>query len=172
MSNLTNLDPYLIEYAFMCVPQMYAEEIVSNNRGVYDEIRDDCHTGLDSEKLKYPFVEMPLQLHDVKEAISFLHSHKIPFLVTLQFTEDLFIDQASCINLFSLDHPVSVSSTEKMVSPIRGKLLTGTVEARKKELTVYPDIDFINKYMQQQEVLYKLTNSLDTLSEFVFDRRV
>lgn len=163
---------HLINSAYVNVPNVYTEQLKSirpelfntHNHNTYE-----CHSDLQLDSLKYDFSEFDLEGTYAEEALNFLYSHNIPFLLRQQFTDSLYIDYSYLLNPHSESQIVFFDSTQYLVEPIKGRLTELAWIARERTRVALPSAGFINNVMKQQMALFKLTGTIDTLTEFKYE---
>lgn len=163
---------HLSDSAYVNVPHTYTEQLKairpelfqSHNHEVYD-----CHTDLCLDSLVYYFSEFNLKSVDVVETLNFLYTHNIPFLLRQNFTENMYIEYLYLLNPSSKISVLYVESAHHMIEPTKGKLTKLAALARERTRIALPSAGFINNVMKQQMVLFKLTGTIDTLTEFKYE---
>lgn len=163
---------HLRDSAYVNVPHVYTEQLKvirpelfnASNHDLYD-----CHTGLQLDSLYYSFSEFGFDDSKVEEVINFLHEYNIPFLIRQNFTESMYIEYLYLINPHSSSNILAIEATEFMLDPIKGRLLELAEHARERARNALPAAGFINNVMKQQMVLFKLTGTIDTLTEFKYE---
>lgn len=163
---------HLRDSAYVNVPHVYTEQLKvirpelfnSDNQNPYD-----CHTDLELDSIKYSFSEFSLDNTVVEEVINFLHEYNIPFLLRQNFTESMYIEYLFLLNPHSSSTILAVEATELMLDPVKGRLLELAECARERARNALPAAGFINNVMKQQMALFKLTGTIDTLTEFKYE---
>lgn len=168
MSNIS-MD-HLRDSAYVNVPHIYTEQLKVVRPGLFhDHETYDCHTDLQLDSIKYHFSEFNLAGTDVEETLNFLYDYNIPFLLHQNFTENMYIEYLYMLNPHSKSQVLLAEATEFMIEPRKGHL-TGLAElARERTRNALPSAGFINNVMKQQMVLFKLTGTIDTLTEFKYE---
>lgn len=163
---------HLRDSVYVSVPHVYAEQLKSirpelfntHNHNTYE-----CHSDLQLDSLKYDFSEFDLASTNVEEALNFLHNHNIPFLLRQNFTDSLYIDYMYLLNPYSKSQIIFVDSTQYLIEPVKGRLTKLAEIARERTRNTLPAAGFINNVMKQQMALFKLTGTIDTLTEFKYE---
>ena len=161
---------HLRDSAYVNVPHIYTEQLKAVRPWLFCNHEDyDCHTDLQMDSIKYHFSEFNLASTDVEETVNFLYDYNIPFLLRQIFTENMYIDYMYLLNPYSKSSVLLVEATHLMIEPVKGHL-TGLAElARERTRNALPAAGFINNVMRQQMVLFKLTGTIDTLTEFKYE---
>lgn len=168
MSNIS-MD-HLCDSVYVNVPHAYTEQLKTIRPGLFHNHKAyDCHTDLQMDSIKYYFSEFNLASTDVEETLNFLYAYNIPFLLRQNFTENMYIEYLYLLNAYSKSSVLLVEATHHMIEPRKGHL-TGLAEiARERTRNALPSAGFINNVMKQQMVLFKLTGTIDTLTEFKYE---
>lgn len=155
---------HLNNSAYVKVPHAYAEQLKAIRPGLFHSHNHtdyDCHSDLQLDSLKYDFSEFDLEGTDVEETLNFLYEHNIPFLLRQNFTDNLYIDYIYLLNPHSESRIIIIDSTQYLIAPVKGRLTERT-------RNTLPAAGFINNVMKQQMALFKLTGTIDTLTEFKY----
>lgn len=160
---------HLRDSAYVNVPHIYTEQLKAIRPGLFHSHVDDCHTDLQLDSIKYYFSEFNLAGTDVEEVLNFLYDYNIPFLLRQNFTENMYIDYMYLLNPYSRCQVLLVEATHLMIEPRKGKLTKLAESARERARNSLPAAGFINNVMKQQMVLFRLTGTIDTLTEFKYE---
>ena len=159
---------HLRDSAYVNVPHIYTEQLKAIRPGLFHSDNHDpydCHTDLQLDSISYSFSEFSLDNTEVEEVINFLYEYNIPFLLRQNFTETMYIEYLYLVNPHSSSKVILVEATHLMIEPRKGHL-TGLAElARERTRNALPSAGFINNVMKQQMALFKLTGTIDTLTE-------
>lgn len=158
--------------AYVNVPNVYKEQLRTIRPELFQAHKHkeyDCHTDLCLDSLIYYFSEFDLESADVEDALNFLYTHNIPFLLRQNFTENMYIEYLYLLNPSSKISVLYVESAHHMIEPTKGKLTKLAALARERTRNALPSAGFINNVMKQQMVLFKLTGTIDTLTEFKYE---
>ena len=163
---------HLRDSAYVNVPHIYTEQLKvirpwlfhSDNHDPYD-----CHTDLQLDSISYSFSEFGLDNTGVEEVINFLCEYNIPFLLRQNFTENMYIEYLYLVNQKSSSQVILVEATHLMIEPRKGRLTELAGHARELARNSLPSAGFINNVMKQQMALFKLTGTIDTLTEFKYE---
>lgn len=163
---------HLRDSAYVNVPHIYTEQLKVIRPGlfhVHNQDPYDCHTDLQLDSIKYDFSEFNLASTDVEEVLNFLYDYNIPFLLRQSFTENMYIDYMYLLNPYSKSSVLLIEATHLMIEPRKGRLTEFAGIARERARNSLPSAGFINNVMRQQMVLFKLTGTIDTLTEFKYE---
>lgn len=170
MSNIS-MD-HLRDSAYVNVPHIYTEQLKVIRPGLFHSDNQDpyyCHTDLQLDSISYSFSEFSLDNTEVEEVINFLYEYNIPFLLRQNFTENMYIEYLYLVNHQSRFQVILVEATHHMIEPTKGKLTKLAALARERTCNALPAAGFINNVMRQQMALFKLTGTIDTLTEFKYE---
>lgn len=163
---------HLQDSAYVNVPDVYAEQLKATRPGLFyghNHNPYDCHIDLQLDSIRYGFSEFSLDSASVEEALNFLYDYNIPFLLRQNFTENMYIEYLYLLNPYSKSSVLLVEATHLMIEPRKGRLTEFAGIARERARNSLPSADFINNVMKQQMVLFKLTGTIDTLTEFKYE---
>lgn len=163
---------HLRDSAYVNVPHAYTEQLKAIKPELFHAHNHDpydCHIDLQLDSLSYYFSEFSLKSTDVGETVNFLYDYNIPFLLRQNFTENMYIDYLYLINPYSKSSVLLVEATHLMIEPRKGRLTKLAESARERTRNSLPAAGFINNVMKQQMVLFKLTGTIDTLTEFKYE---
>lgn len=154
-----------ISYGYLTVPKVYSQHIYDFFRKYIDEIRDESADVFLSDEEKYQFVEMPLNLDSCNEVAAYLYEWKIPFKLDRTYTEDYVITEVNLMNNDSSSNVIRMHSTDLLILPTKGRLMEYHEVVKKRNRLLIPDIEFIHNVLDQQEAIFKLTDSLEAIAE-------
>lgn len=161
---------HIHDSAYVNVPHIYMEQLKVMRPGLFHDPRAyDCHIDLQLDSIRYDFSEFNLESTDVEETLNFLYDYNIPFLLRQNFTENMYIEYMYLLNPYSETSVLLVEATAHMIEPTKGKLSKLAEAARERTRNALPSAGFINNVMKQQMVLFKLTGTIDTLTEFKYE---
>lgn len=163
---------HLRDSAYVNVPHVYTEQLMAIRPELFnsrDNMTYDCHSDLQLDSAKYEFSEFTLASTAVEEALNFLHGYNIPFLLRQNFTDNLYIDYFYLLNPYSKHQIIFLESTQCLIEPRKGQLTKLAGIARERARNSLPSAGFINNVMKQQMALFKLTGTIDTLTEFKYE---
>ena len=154
-----------ISYGYLTVPKVYSQHIYDFFRKYIDGIRDESADVFLSDEEKYQFVEMPLNLDHCNEVAAYLYEWKIPFKLDRTYTDDYVITEVNLMNNDSSSKVIRIHSTDLLIYPIKGRLMEFHEVVKKNGRLLIPDIEFIHNVLDQQEAIFKLTDSLESIAE-------
>lgn len=154
-----------ISYGYLTVPKVYSHQIYTHFRNHIDEIRDDVSDVFITDEKKYQFVELPLSLDSCNEVAAALYYWKIPFKLDRTYTDDYEITEVHLMNMDSNSKVIRLHSTDLLIHPIKGRLTEFHEAVKKNSRLLTPDIKFIHDVLDQQEAVFKLTDSLESIAE-------
>ena len=163
---------HLRDSAYVNVPHIYTEQLKVIRPGLFHSDNHDpydCHTDLQLDSISYSFSEFSLDNTEVEEVINFLCEYNIPFLLRQNFTENMYIEYLYLVNPKSSSQVILVEATHLMIEPRKGRLTKLAGVARELARNALPSAGFINNVMRQQMALFKLTGTIDTLTEFKYE---
>lgn len=168
---LANLFRDVCTEVYVSIPDIYGEQVAELLSGSSSSpLNDDCHISLYLDGLTHHFNEIDIYDDRAELAAAELTAHNIPFKMSIFIAENMHIEIAYLLNAESLDGPVRSTSSDQMIFPEKGKLMKRAKDAKKFIALVEPDVKTINEVMRQQEPLFKLTGTIDTLTEFKFQK--
>lgn len=156
---------------YISIPDIYGEQVAELlSRSSTGRLNYDCHISLCMDELTHHFNEIDIHEDRAELVAAELTAHNIPFKMSIHIAENMYIEIAYLLNAESLDGPVRSTSSDQMIFPEKGKLMKRAKDAKKFIALVEPDVKIINEVMRQQEPLFKLTGTIDTLTEFKFQK--
>lgn len=163
---------HLCDSAYVSVPHVYTEQLKVIRPGLFNSDNHDpydCHTDLHLDSISFYFSEFNLNSNEVEEVVNFLFEYNIPFLLRQNFTENMYVDYLYLLNPHSSYQILFVESVHLMIEPRKGRLTELAGHARELARNSLPSAGFINNVMKQQMALFKLTGTIDTLTEFKYE---
>ena len=163
---------HLLDSAYVSVPHVYTEQLKVIRPGLFNSNNHDpydCHTDLHLDSISFYFSEFNLNSNEVEEVVNFLFEYTIPFLLRQNFTENMYVDYLYLVNPHSSSQILFVESVHLMIEPRKGRLTEFAGIARERARNSLPSAGFLNNVMKQQMALFKLTGTIDTLTEFKYE---